>query len=87
MFMALTFGLCLAVVAFNAAHNLSQGYWRVSAIALVACVAAVGLMLWMPRTWRRIEVYPDELGHHKKLLQRSIFFVLVFMVATGNCGI
>jgi len=77
--MALAFGLCLSVVAFNAAHNLGQGYWRVSAIAVVAGIAAIVLMLWMPRVWQRIETHPDELGHHKKLLWRSIFFVLLFM--------
>jgi hypothetical protein len=80
-------GLCLSVVAFNAAHNLGQGYWRVSAIALMACVAAIVLMLWLPRVWRRIEAHPDELGHQKSLLRRTIFFVLVFMMTAAIVGL
>ena len=84
--MALSFGLCLSVAAFNAAHNLGQGWWRVSPITLLASLAAVVLMFSMPRVWRRIEAFSDEQKHQKKLLRRSIYFVLGFMATAAIVG-
>ena len=84
--LALGLGLCLSVIAFNVSHNLAQGQWRVSPWSLVAYPLAVLCMLWMPRTWRRIESIPDEFGRDPKLLGRSTGFALLFIVIAFVVG-
>lgn len=84
--LVLGLGLCLSVVAFNASHSLAHGFWQVSPFSLFASGVAIVLMLLMPRTWRRIESFPDELGHHKKLLNRSAIFVPLFIAIAATIG-
>lgn len=84
--LVLGLGLCLSVVAFNVSHNLAQGEWRVSPWSLAGSVFAVLCMLLMPRTWRRIESIPDELGLAKTLLRRSAVFALIFIVIAFAVG-
>lgn len=84
--LVLGLGLCLSVLACNAAHNLAHGYWQVSPFSLMVSGLAIVLMLLMPRTWRRIEAHTDELGHHKKLLNRCAVFVPLFIVIATIVG-
>jgi len=78
--LALGLGLCLSIVAFNVSYNLAQGEWRVYPWSVLAYPAAVLCMLLMPRTWRRIESIPDELGRDKSLLRRAAVFSVLFVV-------
>ncbi len=78
--------LCLSILAFNAADNLAHGYWRIRLVAVVSSIAAIVLMLRLPGTWHRIEAGGDSEEHPKKLLRRSLVFVLLFIAAAAIVG-
>jgi len=79
--------LCLSVVTLNTADNLAHGYWRIWIIAVVACAAAVLLMLRLPGAWRKIEAGAGGAEvNSQRVLKISFIFVILFVATAAIVG-